>query len=430
MPLKNLLQDKLHQILCSAFASLQIKNFRYFWCGQCVSLVGTWMQRTAQVWLVYTLTDSPLMVGLIGVCQFLPMLLFTLFAGVIVDHYPSKKIIVVWTQFLFMLQALAFTLLTYFDLIQYWHVFILSATFGILQTFDMPARQSFFNELVGRQNIMNAISLNSTIVNIAKMIGPAIAGLVMVQFGMVVCFFLNFLSFLAVLTSLHYIHPEPQPPRPQSKERHILAEMKEGITYIWQNEELKFNVLFMAIICTFAMNTEVVNPVFAKEVLQGDSGTYTSLMSSVGVGALFAAVYMSARAAHGVDKRLFILSMSLTCGLQLLLYLVTSHQLAMLCIAIIGFANLVFMNLANSVFQVNAEPQYRGRVMSVYAFLNQGSTPIGNFYAGALMEHCGGVSGFPGCGLISVFFLGLLYLLKKDQVRTWLTNTQKVKRLS
>ena len=430
MPFKNLLREQLRQILTRAFASLQIKNFRYFWCGQCVSLIGTWMQRTAQVWLVYTLTDSPLMVGLIGVCQFLPMLLFTLFAGVIVDHYPSKKIIVVWTQFLFMLQALAFTLLTYFDLIQYWHVFILSATFGVLQTFDMPARQSFFNELVGRQNIMNAISLNSTIVNIAKMIGPAIAGLIMVRFGMVVCFFLNFLSFLAVLTSLHYIHPEPQPVKPQVKERHLLPEMREGLKYIWSNEELKFNVLFMAAICTFAMNTEVVNPIFAKEVLQGDSSTYTALMSSVGVGALIAAVYMSARASRGVDKRLFILSMSLTCGLQLLLYLVTSPRLAMFCIAIIGFANLVFMNLANSVFQVNAAPEYRGRVMSVYAFLNQGSTPIGNFYAGALMEHYGGVSGFPGCGLAVVFCLSLLYFFQKDKVKNWLTNTQNAKRLT
>ena len=145
-----MLINKLREI----FSSLRYKNFRYFLCGQCISLIGTWMQRTAQIWLVYSITDSPFLVGMVGVCQFTPMLLFTLFAGVIVDRVASKRNLLLITQLLFMLQALALTLLTFFDLVTYQHIFLLSALFGIIQTFDMPTRQAFFSDLVGKQNIM------------------------------------------------------------------------------------------------------------------------------------------------------------------------------------------------------------------------------------------------------------------------------------
>jgi MFS family permease len=151
--------QRISGMLSTTFASLKYKNFRYFWIGQCISLTGTWMQRTAQVWLVYTLTKSPLLVGVLGACQFLPMLLFSLFAGVFVDRFPKKKILFL-TQTLFMLEAFTLTALAYSHIIQYWHVFILTALFGLAQTLEMPARQSFFIEMVGQKDVMNAISLN------------------------------------------------------------------------------------------------------------------------------------------------------------------------------------------------------------------------------------------------------------------------------
>jgi hypothetical protein len=152
------------------FTSLKYRDFRYFWLGQCISLIGTWMQRTAQVWLIYTLTGSPLMVGILGVCQFIPIMLFSLFAGVCIDRFPKRKILLL-TQTVFMLQAFVLSALTFLHLVQYWHVFILTAWFGLTQTLDMPARHSFFIEMVGKKDLMNAISLNSTIINLAKIIG-------------------------------------------------------------------------------------------------------------------------------------------------------------------------------------------------------------------------------------------------------------------
>ena len=404
------------------FSSLQIKNFRYFWLGQCVSLIGTWMQRTAQVWLVYSLTDSPFLVGLIGVCQFTPMLLFTLFAGAIVDHFPSKKIIIVWTQLLFMLQALTFTLLTYFGLIEYWHVFILSAVFGILQTVEMPARQSFFYELVGPEHIMNAVSLNSTIFNLARIIGPAIAGFMMVQYGMLACFFCNFLSFGAVLFSLHFIHVEQPMRKKVAATKSIWGEMLDGLHYIWNNKDLKINVFIMGIVCTFAYNVDVVTPVFAREVLGGGGETYTMLLSASGVGALAGAVFMSVRAVHGVNKKLYLFSMTLSTIVLLSFYFISSYPLSMLGVAVLSFGNLTFLNMANAIFQMKTDAEHRGRVMSIYSFLNQGSTPIGNFYVGSIMEALGGSAGFPGCGIGIMVASGFLLCLTGKNVKRWILS--------
>lgn len=378
------------------------------------------MQRTAQIWLVYSITDSPFLVGMVGVCQFTPMLLFTLFAGVIVDRVTSKRNLLLLTQFLFMLQALVLTLLTFFNLVTYQHIFLLSAVFGIVQTFDMPARQAFFSDLVGKKNIMNAVSLNSTVVNLAKIIGPALSGLAIIKFGIIFCFLINTISYLTVLLSLFYIHTEKK--IVVIREKNIFKEMKEGIQYIRQENTLKMNVIFMAIVCTFAMNNDVIIPVFTKEVLHMGSTAYTALMSAAGIGAFMGAIFMSARAKNGIKKYLFIGSIVVTVGIQISMIFIANYYVALFAIGLIGFANLVFMNMGNSIFQLTSEEQYRGRVMSVYAFLNQGSTPIGNFYAGALMEYTGGLLGFPGCGIMALFLLTITCAANKKRVIEWVKN--------
>jgi predicted MFS family arabinose efflux permease len=378
------------------------------------------MQRTAQIWLVYSITDSPFLVGMVGVCQFTPMLLFTLFAGVIVDRVASKRNLLLITQLLFMLQALALTLLTFFDLVTYQHIFLLSALFGIVQTFDMPTRQAFFSDLVGKQNIMNAVSLNSTIVNLAKIIGPALSGVAIINLGVGFCFLINTLSYLTVLISLFCIHTKSKAVTHEHKD--IMQEMKEGIQYIRHEATLKINVILMAIVCTFAMNNDVIIPVFTKEVLHMGSSAYTALMSAAGIGAFLGAIFMSARAKNGIKKSLFLGSLFLTIGIQISMFFIGNYYIALLAIGIIGFANLVFMNMGNSIFQLTSEEQYRGRVMSVYAFLNQGSTPIGNFYAGILMEHTGGLLGFPGCGIMALFLFTLTYAANKNKIMDWVRN--------
>lgn len=369
------------------------------------------MQRTAQIWLVYSLTKSPLLVGLLGVCQFLPMLLLSLFAGVYIDRYPKKKILLL-TQSVFMLQAFTLTVLTYFQVVQYWHILILSAVFGLTQTIDMPARQSYFIELVGRKDVMNAISLNSTIVNLAKIIGPAISGIVMVKFGPVFCFFANALSYLAVLWGLLQISTPGLTVR--HHRRNILREIGEGIRYIKQNDILIYNVYCMAVVCTIALNTDVLIPVFAKSVLGKGATGYTLMMSAVGIGSLLAALILATVSKKGLRTHRLLISGFGIAILQIVTSFTRNYELCLILAAGIGFANLTFINTGNAIFQVNSTDAYRGRVMSVYAFLNQGSTPIGNFLAGIIMEHFGGSAGFLACGLTTLLFLIIpVFILKK-----------------
>lgn len=400
-------------MLNNTFASLKHLNFRYFWFGQWISLIGTWMQRTAQVWLVYTLTQSPLLVGMLGVCQFLPILLFSLFAGVFIDRFPKKKILLL-TQTLFMVQAFIMTALTYFEAIRYWHVFILTALFGLTQTVDMPARQSFFIELVGPKDVMNAISLSSTIVNLAKILGPAFSGILMIKYGLVFCFLMNGLSYIAVLLGLFLIKTENFVAK--RRHRHVLQEIREGIRYIRNHEALVTNVLTMAVVCTFAMNNDVLIPVFAKSVLEKGATGYTSLLSAVGLGSLSSALVLATISQRGLKTgRLFMSAVALAV-LQVITAFVHVYWLSFLLLTAIGFMNLTFINTANSLFQLQSTDEYRGRVMSVYAFLNQGSTPLGNFYAGTVMEHFGGSAGFLTCGLTTLLLIIPIMLKAKKGV--------------
>ncbi len=403
------MNSKIATTLRTTFSSLKYQDFRNFWFGQGISLTGTWMQRTAQVWLVYTLTRSPLLVGILGVCQFLPMMLFTLFAGVFVDRFPKKKILLL-TQTVFMLQAFILTALTYFHVVQYWHILILSVLFGLTQTLDMPARQSFFIEMVGRKDVMNAVSLNSTIVNLAKIIGPAISGIVIVKFGPVFCFFFNGLSYIAVLWGILLIHTPDFVV--QRNRRHMLQEIKEGLQYIGKDRTLTNNALIMAVVCTFAMNNDVVIPVFAKTALQKGAYAYTALMSAAGVGSLCGALVMATTSKKGVKEGLLFFDGFGTAILQIIAAFTRQYWVCILLVAAIGWMNLTFINTANSIFQLKSSDEYRGRVMSVYSFLNQGSTPIGNFYAGTVMEHWGGGMGFLACGL-TTFLLVIPVLIGK-----------------
>ena len=409
--------NKVSDSIATTFRSLKYKNFRYFWIGQCVSLTGTWMQRTAQVWLVYSLTNSPFLVGILGVCQFMPMLLFSLFAGVIVDRFPKKHILLV-TQSLFMLQALIMTFLTFTGKIQYWHVFILSAFYGITQTIDMPARQSFFFELVGKEDIMNAISLNSTIVNLAKIVGPAVSGAVMIAFGPVICFFSNALSYIAVIGGILMIQVEPHVVRKAG--RNIFKEAVEGIRYIKKSEILSINVIVMAVVCTFAMNNDVLIPVFANVALGRGASGYTTLLAAAGAGAFIGAILMAFISKYGLRKNLLIIDALATAVLQIVMLFTRQYFVCMILLAMVGFVNLGFINTANSIFQIYSSDEFRGRVMSVYSFLAQGSTPIGNFFAGTVMQHLGGGTGFFYCGAATLLCLIPVFIFKRKMIIQWI----------
>ena len=414
------LTERAVSMLGAIFSSLKHRDFRIFWIGQCVSLMGTWMQRTALIWLVYTMTDSPFLVGLVGVAQFLPMLLFTLFAGAVVDRFPKRKILIV-TQSLLMLQAFALAMLAFFNSEQYWQLLLLCAFLGITTTIDMPARLSFFADLVGKEDVMNAVSLNSSIVNLARIIGPAVAGIVMMKFGAAVCFLINALSFLAVIYSLTRIETKDSVAPPQK--RNMLEEVKEGLAYIKNDETLYLNAVFLAIVSTVAMNSEVIIPVFAKTVLGMGAGAYTKLLSAAGAGSLAGAVTMASLSKKGVRKWILLVGAAATLSVQVLMAIAWNYALALLFVAMIGFFNLVFLNAGNSIFQVYAPDKYRGRVMSVYSFLTQGSLPVGNFFAGTAMQAFGGWAGYPACGLTAFICLALFMGNKKEVVKGWFRAT-------
>jgi MFS family permease len=413
--------QKTTNFFITVFYSLKHKYFRIFWVGQCVSLIGTFMQRTAQYWLVYSITKSPLLVGLLGVCQFLPMLLFSLFAGAIVDRISKKKLIFI-TQSLFLLQASALALLTFTGSIQYWHVLVLSSVYGVSLTLDMPARHSFIFDLVGKDDILNAISLNSTIINLAKIIGPAAAGILMLHLGIELCFLLNALSYIAVIISLLFIHTEKTM---IIKEKvPIFKEIIDGLRYIKASQLLIINVIIFGIVSTFAMNNDVIIPVFAQDVLNKGADGYSLLLTAAGIGSLAGALLMASRSKNGVNMKLLFIGSIGTALLQIALCFTVNYMISLILICIVGFINLVFFNTANSLFQTNTSDEYRGRVMSVYSLLNQGSTPVGNFFAGTAMEHFGGAAGYLLCGVATLLFLLPIFIFKRNAISSCLKNNK------
>lgn len=410
------LTEKAASLSGTVFASLKHRDFRIFWIGQCVSLMGTWMQRTALVWLVYTITNSPFKVGLVGVAQYLPILLFTLFSGAIVDRFSKRRLLIV-TQSLLMLQALALALLTFFHCEQYWLLLLLCTALGLTTTVDMPARLSFFMDLVGKEDIMNAVSLNSTIVNLARIIGPAAAGIVMELGGASVCFFINAVSFLAVIFSLTRIKTVEKPSFPRTQ--NVVADVKEGLDYIRGSETLVINVIFLAVLCTFAMNSDVIIPVFARTVLGMGAGAYTRLLSAVGLGSLIGAVVMAGLARYGVRKWFLPAAAAGETIILIAMGLCRSYGLVLVMVTLLGILNLMFLNSGNSIFQLYAPEKYRGRVMSVYALITVGSTTFGNFYAGVVMQAFGGWAGWPFCGIAAGLSLWLLLRKKRAVLESW-----------
>lgn len=409
--------QKTSHYLDNTFHSLKNRNFRFFWAGQCVSLIGTFMQQTAQYWLVYKLTDSPYMLGMLGVCRFLPLLLFSVFTGPIIDRVSKKRLLII-TQSLFMFQAVFMTVLTFTGLIEYWHILVLGALHGITQTIDMPARQTFLFDMVGKSDIMNAVSLNSTIINVAKIIGPALAGLFMLHFGVVLCFLVNAISYIAVLAGLFMIRLDRN--EIQHEKRKIFEETFNGLRYIRKSRELIIGILIFGIVSTFAMNNDVIVPVFAKNVLGRGAGEYSGLLTAAGIGSFVGALFMASRSKFGINKKLFIYGAIGTAFLQVSTIFTGSYYVSLILLAAIGFLNLAFFNTANAIFHMNSSDEYRARVMSVYSLLNQGSTPIGNFYAGTIMDGFGGNMGFLACGGMTLILLILVFVFGRNTVRKWM----------
>lgn len=393
------------------FISLKHKNFRYYWIGMCVSLIGTWMQNIAQPWLAYSLTKSPFLLSLIGTLQFTPVLIFSLFAGVIIDKF-SKKRILLFTQSASLIITLILAILVWTGKIQYWHILVMSTALGIVNAIDMPSRQSLVIELVGKEDLMNAIALNSMAFNIARIIGPALAGIVMGYAGVAVCFFANSISFAAVLISLFFIKPIPAVRKPKAN-NNIIEEIKDGLKYIYHKDILLYTILVMAIVGTFAPNFNVLVPIFAKEILKQNEAGFGILMSFMGFGSFLGAMFIATLSKSG-PKKFIIYILPLIVGTLLIIIGYTNiYLITGIFLAITGFFFISFSSSANSTLQLNSSNEYRGRVMSVYTLVFAGSTPLGNLYAGLFTERFNARIGFAACGGIIILLMIPLFIYKR-----------------
>ncbi|MBF0363634.1 MAG: penicillin-insensitive murein endopeptidase [Oligoflexia bacterium] len=400
------------------FPSLSHANFRYYWYGQLISLVGTWMQRMGQAWLVYTLTNSPFKLGLIGTLHFLPILLFSLIAGVFVDRYPKKKIIII-TQIISMLLAFTLAALVLFKVVQYYQIAILALLLGIINALDMPSRQSFIIELVGREDLPNAVALNSTSFNLARVIGPVIAGIVMANFNIGWCFFFNGVSFIGVLYGLMKIKLNKKSNNATANDkieiktkktltmRYMLTEIKDGLRYVCQNKTLLFTSIMLFYIGTLAFNFSILIPILAKDILGLREKGFGLLMSSLGFGSLIGALFVSIMIKGKIkNSRKIMVTANIFIAITLtLLGIFHNLYLIILTLFFCGISNLFFSITANSTLQLHSDDQHRGRVMSVYTLFFAGTTPIGNFITGLIAEKWGADKAFIICGILLLISL-------------------------
>lgn len=310
--------------------------------------------------------------------------------------------------------------LVFFNLIQYWEILLIAISYGVIQSFDTPTRQSFVYELVGPKNLLNGISLNSSVFNLAKIIGPSIAGILMANFSLAICFFIDACSYSAVLIGLLFIDNFPALAPTTSKQ--LLKNVQTGVKYILKNNSIKLSAELMLIICTLNFNNNVIIPVYAKTVLHSGAQTFANLLSAVGIGSLIAAFIMSYLSKNGKNQKLYLLVIIGSILSQSLMIFIHNYAIALLMMGIIGFCNMIFLNQSNAAFQYAVPNELRGRIMSVYVLLNQGTTPIGSLYAGSLMDLTSGLWGFPGCGFFAGILLIPVILRHKALLKEWLKN--------
>lgn len=394
------------------FHALTHRNFRYYWIGQCVSVIGTWVQSVSQSWLVLSLTGSPFLLGIIGTMQFLPITLFSLFAGVAIDRFPKKKILLI-TQSLSMILAFIMSALVFTHSIKYYHIVILALFLGCINTIDMPTRQSFIVEIAGKEDLMNAIALNSATFNLARIIGPAIGALLMAYVGIAWCFFLNGLSFLTVLYGLIYIKSKPYVRKNFSN--NIFKEIKDGLKYIFNTSILFETVCMVTVIGIFVFNYNILIPVFTKNILHQQEKIYGFLMSSLGAGSLIGAVTVSLRSKSGPKKLILFGSSIITAVMLIFIGFSRTYYVTAIFLVINGLFNIYFSTTANSTLQFNSKDEYRGRVMSVYSLVFAGSAPLGSLFSGYAADKIGSAWAFVLCGsltLVCVFMLMIIFKIR------------------
>lgn len=397
------------------FRSLKYRNYRLFFSGQSVSLIGTWMQRLALPWVVYQMTGSEVLLGIVGFTGQIPSFLLAPVAGVLTDRWNKYRVLVV-TQVVSMVQAGILAWLAMTGSLEIWHIIVLSLVLGCINAFDVPARQSFVVQMVeNKEDLGNAIALNSMMFNGARLIGPSIAGIVLASTGEGICFLINALSYVFVISSLLAMRLPAM--EAKKKETHILKELKEGLDYTFGFKPIKHIILLLGLVSLMGASYQVLMPVYAKEVLQGGSHTFGFLMGAAGAGALLGAFYLASRETVLRLGRLIPLSTAILAIGLIALSFSTSFILSMFLMAFTGLGMMMQTAASNTVLQTITDDDKRGRVMSFYAMALMGTAPFGSLLAGWMAKTIGTpwtiFAGGSVCLIGSVVFYRRLPELKK-----------------
>jgi MFS family permease len=371
----------------STFRALRSRNFRLYFTGQALSLLGTWMQKTAVSWVIYAQTNSKFMLGLSVFATMFPSAAFSLVGGGVADRYNRYRVLLT-TQVLSMAQAALLTLLVFGRPDAVWGILGLSVVLGIINGFDVPARQSLVHELVeDKQDLPNALALNSSMVNLSKLIGPAVAGLAIETLGATVCFGLNTLSFVAVIGSLLAIKRPAYVAKPHAK--NILGELKEGFYYVRTTPGIRFVILMLGLVSLLVLPFTTLMPVYAKDIFHGTATTFGLIDSSIGLGAFVGALYLASRP-PGANLHRILATNTLVFGAGLILFSHTPwYPLALAFIAVGAFGMMSQITISNTLLQTTADPAMRGRVISFYVLAYTGMVPLGSLLVGVVSQHIG-----------------------------------------
>jgi len=391
----------------TAFGALRHRNFRLFFVGQLVSLVGTWMQQVAQAWLVLTLTNSAFYVGLVGALGSLPVLLLALHAGTVADRMSKLKLIII-TQTAAMILAFILAGLVYAKAVTVWHIIVLAALLGVVSAFDVPGRQSFFVEMVGKEDLMNAIALNSSAFNVTRVLGPAVAGILIGKLGIGMCFLLNGISFIAVIAALFAIRLPPYRP-PALPPSSTWAHIREGLAHVRHDRRMLTIVVNIAVLSILGYPFLVLMPVVARDVLGHGAMEFGWMSSAVGVGALSGALIL-ATFSHQLPKGRVLRDAATAFGVVLAAYaLARSLPLVLILLTLTGFAMIISTATTNTVLQTLTPDHLRGRTMSVFTLAFVGMGPIGAFQAGYFADKFGAPATMLVGGILCTLFTGIAF---------------------
>lgn len=400
--------------ITSTFRAFKNRNYALFFSGQSVSQIGTWMQRTGVSWVIYTMTHSAFMLGLTVFAAQFPSFLFSLLGGIASDRYSRFKILLI-TQTASMIQAILLAALIFSKHYAVWEILTLSVLLGIVNAFDVPARQPLIHEMVtDKADLPNALALNSSMVNIARLVGPALSGIILVKFGAATCFLINAISFVAVIVSLLLMKlPKYVPSHIQKK---ISSELSEGFAYLKNTPSIRTILLMLGFTSLLVLPYNTLLPVFAKVIFKGDAATFGYINSFIGVGAVVGSVFL-ASLKKGTDLKVVLLASAVIFGVFLILFSQFSYfPLAMLFAAFSGFGMMSQTTISMTIIQVDSDKEMRGRVMSFVAMAYFGMLPLGSLLIGAISQKVGAPETMLAEGIIALVIAAVFSkFLRKDK---------------